>query len=157
MSLWYWSRTKPSQRRPSKLVVKLKHQEEAVLMPAHCRGRAYLARWGYRRFRRTSKFCCSNLSELATNLAVGIVLGTSFTDKYIQRVFPNERKVVHGHSEPVLILKRNQAAEISHDISEKNWEKELVDTLSVPLQTVLTATYTHVHTRWLVRPSLFQL
>lgn len=42
--------------------------------------------------------------EKVENLAVDVVLGTSFTDCCIWRIFPSERKVVLWHTKPLAVI-----------------------------------------------------
>lgn len=52
--------------------------------------------------------CIRGWSSIVHNLAVNMLLGTSFIDRFIRRILPAKRKVVLWHSHPVPILLATQ-------------------------------------------------
>lgn len=55
-------------------------------------------------FVRMGDLCVYAWFGVIRNLAVDVVLGTSFIDSCIRGIFPSERKVVPRHSQPLEIM-----------------------------------------------------
>lgn len=82
--------------------------------------------------------------EIVENLAVELLFGTSFIDKYIREIFLNDRNTLPSHSSPVPILPHNSSATVRFQISEQGCTEIPAVTIRVAQQTVVSNTPTCV-------------
>lgn len=74
---------------------------------------------------------------IVKNLAVDILLGTSFIDRYIQGIFLSERKILPWHSQPVPILSRNNNTAVRLHLYEQHRTEMPVTAIRVAQQTMV--------------------
>lgn len=74
-------------------------------------------------FIRIGDFSVREWFGIVGNLALDILLGTSFIYRHIRGVFSSERKVVPWNSSLASILLRNSSAVVQHHICEQDREK----------------------------------
>lgn len=70
-------------------------------------------------------------------LAVDILLGTSFIERYIRGLFPSDTEVLPWHSPLVQILSRNNFVAFQYSLSEQDWAGVPVKTDRVPRETMV--------------------
>lgn len=71
------------------------------------------------------------------NLAVEVLIGNLFIDRYIPGNLPSERKLVPRHSSPVPILSQNSCAAVQHHIREQDCKEIPVETICIARKTVV--------------------